>query len=180
MIRFLLIVVVVIVVGILVVLGLAATKPARYTVQRSITVNAAPEKAFALINDLHRWPEWNEKGNTDVTRGYRGTPAGKGAVAEWDGKGNSGTVRLEILESSPTLIRVQADWVKPFKARNMNIFILEPQGNSTRVTWALDGENVFALKVMTVFASTDRLMGSHFESGLSALKDIAEKPDVPK
>jgi hypothetical protein len=175
MLRFLVIVAAVIVLCILAVLALAATKPARYTVQRSITVNAAPEKALALINDLHRWPEWNEKENTDETRNYSGAPSGQGAIAEWSGKGNAGTVWLEILESSPTLIRVQADWTKPFKARNMNVFTLEPQGNATRVTWALDGENVFALRVMTVFASTDRLMGSHFESGLAALKAAAEQ-----
>lgn len=175
MLRFLLIVVAVIVVFLLVMLGLAATKPARYTVQRSVTVNASPEKALALINDLHRWPEWNEKENADVARSYSGTTAGKGAIAQWAGKGNAGTVRLEILESSPNLVRVQADWTKPFKARNINLFTLEPQGNSTRVTWALDGENVTMLKVMTVFVSTDRLMGSHFEGGLAALKAAAEK-----
>lgn len=174
MFRFLLIAAIVIIVGILSVLVLAAAKPARYTVQRSITVKATPEKVFALINDLHRWPEWaaDSQEDANVTRRYSGAPMGKGATCEWEGKGK---VRLEILESSPNVVRVQADWAKPFVARNINIFTLEPQDNATRVTWTLDGENVFLLKVMTVFMSTDRLMGSHFENGLTALKAAAEK-----
>src|SRR5215831_12468684 len=144
MLRYLLIGAIVLVVGIIVVLVLAATKPARYTVQHSITVHATQEKVFALINDLHRWPEWSPdpKEEATVARSYSGAPAGKGAICEWEGKGNAGKGRMQIVESSPTLIRLQADWARPFAARNFNTFVLEPQGNATRVTWILDGENV--------------------------------------
>jgi hypothetical protein len=177
MLRFLLIAAIVIVVIIICVLVLAAAKPARYTVQRTTTIRATPEKILPLIHDLHRWPEWSAdlKEDANVTRRYSGAPMGKGAICEWEGKGNAGKVRLEILESSPNLVRLQADWTRPFAARNNNVFTLEPQGNATRVTWTLDGENVFMLRIMTVFVSADRLMGSHFESGLAALKAAAEK-----
>jgi len=158
------------------VLALAAFKPARFTMKRSTIIRAAPVKVFALINDLHRWPEWSAEDRDDprIKRTYSGEPAGKGAVCFWDGD-KSGKVRLEIVESNAGTIRVKADWEKPFKARNMNVFLVEPQGEDTRVTWTLDGENVFALKVMTVFVNADRLMGSHFENGLAALKAAAEK-----
>jgi uncharacterized protein YndB with AHSA1/START domain len=176
MLKLLLIAAIVIVVIILCVFAIAAAKPSRFTIQRSTTVQATPERVIALINDLHRWPEWSDaKEEAAVTRIYSGAPAGKGAVCEWEGKGNAGKGRLEIMESSPSLIRLQADWAKPFAARNINIFTLEPQGNATRVTWTLDGENVFMLKVMTVFVSADRLMGSHFDKGLEGLKAAAEK-----
>jgi uncharacterized protein YndB with AHSA1/START domain len=159
------------------VIALTALKPARFNLQRSITIQAAREKVFSLISDLHRWPEWseNERTNAKLQLSYSGAWAGKGAVCEWEG--GSGKVRLEILESSPTIIRVQADWTKPFKARNINIFRLESQGtgDATRVTWTLDGENVFVLKLVTVFTSADRLMGSHFEKGLANLKAAAEE-----
>lgn len=159
------------------ILVLAAVKPARFTIQRSITVHAAPEKFFVLINDLHRWPEWsaNEGNASTVRRSYSGAPAGKGAVCEWEGAGSTGKGRIEIIESSPSEIRLQADWTKPFAARNINIFTLEPHGNATRITWVLDGENVFMLKVMTVFVSADRIMGTHLETGLANLKAVAEK-----
>ena len=180
--KVLLIAAIVLIVIIAGVLALAASKPARFTIQRSITIQAPPEKVFALINDLHRWPEWSpdDKGDPSLTRKYSGAPLGKGAVCEWEGKGSAGKGRLEIIESSPNSIRLQADWAKPFVARNINVFTLQsqgnaPQANATRLTWMLDGENVFMLKVMTVFTTSDRIMGSHFEKGLANLKATAEK-----
>ena len=177
MLKLLLITAVVILAVIICVLALAATKRARFNVQRSITVQAVPEKVFALINDLRRWPEWsaNEPDDSTVRRSYSGASTGKGAVCDWEGTGRAGKGRIEIVESSPNRIRLQVDWQKPFAARNINIFTLEPQGNATRITWVLDGENVFILKVMTVFVSADRLMGTHLEAGLASLKAAAEK-----
>ena len=35
----------------------ASTKPDTFSVQRSTTINAPPEKVFAVLNDFHRWPE---------------------------------------------------------------------------------------------------------------------------
>lgn len=159
------------------VLVLAALKPARFTVTRGIVIQRSRENVFALINDLHRWPEWSADAQEDVNvrRTYSGAPAGQGAICEWEGTGKSGKVRLQIVESSPNLVRVQADWERPFAARNLNVFTLEPQGETTRVTWTLDGENVFMLKVMTVFVSQEKLMGSHLEKGLAALKSAGEK-----
>lgn len=177
MLKLLLITAVFIVVIIICVLVLAATKPARFNIQRDISVQAAPKKVFALIDDLHRWPEWsaNEPGDSTVKHSYSGASAGQGAVCEWEGPGRAGKGRIEIIESSPKRIRLQADWAKPFAARNINIFTIEPQGDTTRATWALDGENVFVLKVMTVFVSADRLMGTHLDAGLASLKAVAEK-----
>ncbi|HKF20803.1 MAG TPA: SRPBCC family protein [Candidatus Angelobacter sp.] len=177
MLKILLIAAIVILIIIAGVLGLAARKPPRFSIQRSVTIRAGPEKVFALINDLRRWPEWSdsEKDGSTLARKYSGAPAGRGAIYEWDGKGNAGAGRLEIVESSPTLIRLQADWARPFAARNINCFNIDPQGNGTRVTWTLDGENVFMLKVMTVFVSTESLMGPHLEKGLAGLKASAEK-----
>jgi hypothetical protein len=156
---------------------IAAAKPARFTIGRSISIEATARKVFDLINDLRRWPEWsaNEPDDTTVGRSYSGATAGKGAVCDWEGARSAGKGRIEIIESSPHLIRLQADWAKPFAARNVNIFALEPQGGGTRVTWTLDGENVFILKVMTIFVSVDRLMGSHLAAGLASLKAVAEK-----
>jgi hypothetical protein len=169
-------VILVVLIGILV---LAAFKPARFTVQRSITVHAARAKVFELIHDLRRWPEWSAKDSDDFTvrRSYSGALAGKGAVCEWEGTGKAGKGRSEIIESSPDVIRVQVDWSKPFAARNINTFTFSAQGDATRITWTLDGENVFVLKVITVFVSADRLMGSHLETELASLKAFAEKSE---
>ena len=54
--------IVVVAVLILAVLAFAASKPNTFRVQRSLTINAPPEKIFALINDFHSWTNWARSG----------------------------------------------------------------------------------------------------------------------
>ena len=83
MFKFLLIATVIIAGVVICILVLPATKPARYAIQRTITIQAAREKVFGLINDLHRWPEWSEeRDDSTVRRSYSGPTAGKGAICE--------------------------------------------------------------------------------------------------
>jgi len=52
----------------------------------------------------------------------------------------------------------------PFEGHNVAEFTLEPRGASTAVTWAMHGPNLFIGKVMSVFMSMDRMVGSDFET----------------
>lgn len=168
---------VVMVFAIAAVLIFAATRPATFQIQRSLTIAAPPEKVFALINDLHNWPRWAPQDREDSTmrRTFRGAPMGVGAVCDWDGRGTSGKGTMKIVESdAPGKVVVQADWVSPFKTRNMNEFTLVPEGNGTRVTWSMSGPNLFMMKLMGLFTNMDKMMGKHFEDGLNNMKAAAE------
>jgi uncharacterized protein YndB with AHSA1/START domain len=159
------------------VLAFAATKPKTFHLQRSIVIRAAPDKIFALINDLHRWSDWSpqDKDDPNMERSFSGGAAGEGAVSEWRGSGSTGQGRMVITESVPNRkVLVTVDFVKPFEARNINAFTLEPAGDATKVTWDFTGTNVLVLKLMSVFVSMDRVMGRHFETGLENLKSTAE------
>ena len=102
--------------------------------------------------------------------------AGKGAVYEWDGNKEVGKGRMEIIESTPpSQIDIKLDFLEPFEAHNTAEFRLEPQGEQTRVTWALFGPMPFVSKVMTTFFNMDRMIGRDFEAGLANLKAAAEK-----
>jgi hypothetical protein len=110
-----------------------------------------------------------------MKRIYSGPSNGKGAVSEWTGSGSSGKGRMLITDSLPSSrIPIQVDWVKPFVARNINDFVLEGTGTSTRVTWTMQGPKVFVMRIMGVFVNMDRTMGRHFETGLANLKAVAE------
>jgi len=39
----------------------------------------------------------------------------------------------------------------------------------------MQGTNVYAMKVMSIFLNMDRFMGKHFEAGLANLKAAAER-----
>jgi uncharacterized protein YndB with AHSA1/START domain len=171
---------IVIVVALLIaaVLAFAAMKPNTFRLERSILINAAPEKIFPLINDLHKWDAWSaqDQANANVHRTFSGAESGEGAASEWQGRGSSGKGRMLITESVPNRkVSVAVDFVKPFAAHNINIFTLDPAGDATRVAWDFTATNVYVLKVMTIFVSMDRIMGKHFETGLENLKAIAER-----
>jgi uncharacterized protein YndB with AHSA1/START domain len=159
------------------VLIFAATKPTTFRIQRSISIDASPEMVFTLIDDLHNWPQWAPQDREDpsMKRTYSGLAHGVGAASEWTGSGNSGRGRMLIVESlPPRKISVQVDWVEPFVARNVNEFVLESTGTTTKVTWTMQGPSLYVMRIMGVFMNMDRTMGKHFETGLANLKAVAE------
>jgi hypothetical protein len=170
-----LIVLAAVLVAIAAVLVVAATRPARFRVERSVTIGAPPDRVLALVEDLRNWPSWSgEKEDPTETRAYNDVARGVGAVCEWDSRGSAGKGRLEIVEASTQRVSVRADWRRPFAASNVNDFVLAPRGDATLVTWTLDAENIYILKVMTLFVGIDRLMGNHLERSLAALKRACE------
>ena len=161
-----------------VVVILALTKPATFRVERTTSIKAPPEKIFPLINDFQSWSAWSpyEKKDPAMKRTFSGPPSGKGAIYEWDGDKNVGQGRMEIMRSTPpSNVTLDLDFVKPFEAHNTVTFTLTPQGDSTTVTWAMQGPGHFISKVMRVFINMDKMVGTDFEAGLANLKALAEK-----
>jgi len=160
------------------ILGFAATRPDTFRVQRSATVKAPPEKIFPLIDDFRRWTAWSpwEKVDPAMKRSYDGAPSGKGAAYAWDGNGDVGAGRMEIVESTPSSrIAIKLDFVRPLEGHNVAEFTLQPVADGTTVTWAMYGPAPFLSKLMQVFFSMDAMIGGAFETGLADLKTIAEK-----
>ncbi len=170
-------IVVVAVIVVVAILLYAASKPPVLIVQRTATINVPPEKVFAIVDDFRNWPKWNPQDRDDptLTRTYRGTPGGTGAISDWSGKGESGKGTMTIAESVPySKISVDADWSRPFQTHNVNEFDFSPVDTGTKVTWTLRASNLFIMKVMGVFTSMDKNIGVHLESGLANLKAVAE------
>ena len=156
---------------------LATTKPDTFSVQRSATIKAPPEKIFAVLNDFHRWTEWSpwEKLDPAMKRTLGGATAGKGATYAWEGNSKAGAGRMEIVESAPPgKVGIQLDFIKPFESHNLTEFTLVPQGDSTQLNWAMRGPTPFISKLMQVFVSMDSMIGKDFEQGLANLKAVTE------
>jgi uncharacterized protein YndB with AHSA1/START domain len=172
------IIAIVLAVAIAAVLIIAATKPDSFSVQRAATVNAPAENVFALIADFHEWRKWSPWEDRDpaLKRTYSGAERGKGAIYAWEGNRNVGSGRMEILEAaSPSLVRIQLDFLKPFEAHNTAEFTMLPQGNATNLSWVMHGPAPFMSKLMQVFMSFDTMIGKDFETGLARIKSVCEK-----
>jgi len=174
MIKIILVVIVLLVGGVLLV---ASTRPDALHVERAADVKAPPEKIFPLINDFHSWGSWSpyEKKDPGTKRTYSGATAGKGAIYEWDGNSDVGQGRMEILDSTPSQIRIKLDFMKPLEGHDIATFTMKPDGNATKVTWAMDGPTPFLGKLIGVFMNMDTMIGTDFEAGLANLKTLTEQ-----
>jgi hypothetical protein len=178
MLQTLVIIAIVLAAAVVAVLIIAATKPDSFSVQRATVINAPADKVFPLIADFHEWRKWSpwEDRDPELKRTYGGAERGKGAIYAWEGNKNVGSGRMEILEAnSPSLVKIQLDFLKPFEAHNIAEFTMLPQGSATNLSWVMRGPAPFMSKVMQVFMSFDKMIGKDFEAGLAKIKSNAEK-----
>lgn len=155
----------------------AATKPDNFRIERSATIKASPEKISALLTDFKQWALWSpwEEKDPGMKRTFGGPATGVGSHYGWEGNKNVGTGRMEILEVQPQKVSIKLDFLAPFEAHNTAEFAMQPDGDSTKLTWAMFGPANYMSKVMTTLMSMDKMVGPDFEAGLAKLKAAAEK-----
>jgi len=153
-----------------------ALRPATFHIERSISVAAPPEAAFAQVNDFHAWNKWSpwEKLDPAMQRTYDGPPSGVGAKYAWVGNKEVGEGRMTIEQSEPSRIVVKLEFLKPFAATNTASFAFAPADGGSKVTWAMDGNLDFMGKAVHLFMDMEKAIGPDFEKGLTQLKSSAE------
>jgi len=150
--------------------------PAKYSVERSIVINAAPEKVHKYVGDLKKWDEWapwkEEDPSIVVTLGEK--TSGAGASQSW--VGDSGTGALTITESSPDN-GIKYDLLfdgGTYECRGSVMYYRLPDGN-TRVTWDMSGDMGKSLTSGYFALLMDTMVGNMFEKGLKNLKKVVAK-----
>jgi hypothetical protein len=157
--------------------AIVAMQPSAFRVQRSATMSASPAAAFAQVNNFHNWDGWSPWAKIDPTmkQTYEGSPAGTGAIYTWLGNKQVGEGRMTITESRPNeFVRINLEFLRPFKASNVSEFVFKPDGHGTTVSWSMSGTKNFMFKAMGLFMSMDKMIGKDFEKGLASMKEIVE------
>ena len=158
--------------------GYVASKPNDYRVERSKIMAAPPDVIFAQINNLQKWNDWSPwaKMDPNAKNSFSGPESGEGAVFGWSGNDKIGEGKMTITKSRPSEhVEYQLEFVKPMKDTGMSEFVLKPEGDRTKVTWAMFGtyQNFFQ-KAMCTMMNMDAMLGPQFEAGLTSLKNIVE------
>lgn len=168
--------------GLVVVVGgfaiFVAMRPSHMHIERSITMKAPVESAYAQVADFHDWAAWSpwDKLDPAMTKTYSGPTSGEGAHYAWTGNKEVGEGEMTIKRATPDeRIDIELIFKKPFAATNSTAFIFKRgAGDDTTVTWSMDGENNFMAKTAGVFMDMDKMVGDDFDKGLAALKTAAE------
>ena len=149
----------------------------KFSVTRSTTVAAPPEKVYALIADPRRWNDWSVWHQRDPAMQitYSGPPIGAGAAWEWKSK-TEGDGKMTFTTAEPGK-RLGYDLYFPdFGTTSQGDFTLSADGAGTRVTWAMNGDMGTNPFFRWIALGADSMVGKDFEAGLAGLKRLAEKP----
>jgi hypothetical protein len=164
-------------VAVAVLAGIISTGPSEFSVQRSATIQAPPDIAFAMVNDFQRWNEWSpwDKLDPNMKRNFTGAKAGLDAIYEWSGNDDVGEGRMTILESKANeLVRIRLEFIKPFASTSTTQFAFATEGTGTKVTWTMSGKNDFIGKAFSLVMDMDEMIGKDFEKGLASMTKGAE------
>ena len=150
---------------------------ADFSMSRSTTIDAPTDRVHGLVDDFREWQQWSpwEGLDPDLERSYQGPATGVGSHYRWSGNRKAGEGAMEIVESTPSRVAVDLQFLKPFKARNLTTFdLVQVGGGHTRVVWTMSGHRnpVMSLAGKLFF---DRAIAKDFDRGLASLKAAAEQ-----
>jgi uncharacterized protein YndB with AHSA1/START domain len=148
----------------------------RFTVMRSIAIDAPPDKVYALVADpkaWNRWAIWNRR-DPAMQIVYSGPPTGVGAKWAWQSK-SQGAGEMTLTAAEPPR-HVGFDLYFPdFGTTSRGDLRFEPQGAGTQVTWTMNGDMGANPLYHWMALMADTLIGKDFQAGLVGLKEVAEK-----
>ncbi|PKP23227.1 MAG: hypothetical protein CVU05_00270 [Bacteroidetes bacterium HGW-Bacteroidetes-21] len=155
---------------------IAAFLPSSYKVERKTEINASFEKIAPLITDLKMWDKWSPWKAADSAAIYTyNDTIGVNAEMSWEGE-IVGSGKLRITGINDTLIKYQLTFLDPMESTSEGGFIVKINDDKTELTWYDEGSLSYPMgRLMTLFISFDKMLGSDFEKGLANIKTVAEE-----
>ena len=149
-----------------------------YNIQRSISIDAPPEKVFDTIADFTSWPTWSPwlPIDPDVELTYTGEPGTEHSGYGWNGdvvgQGEMEHLRLD----RPSRIEDDLRFIKPMNSRSDVSFDLASVDGSTKVTWNMNGKLPFFLFFLK--GQIETFVAMDYDRGLKMLKEYIETGEV--
>lgn len=145
-----------------------------FNVTRNITIDSPAATIFPILNNLSTWRSWSPW--LIMESGVKVTVADDNKYYEWEGKrvgkGNMNITREEENSS----IDYDLTFLTPWKSEAKVRFILDADGNQTKVTWTMDSSLPWFMFWMV--GMMDSWVGMDYERGLRMLKEYIEEGEI--
>lgn len=151
------------------------TKP-DVRVERSVVMQAPPEKIFPLINNLEAtlaWSPWKEM-DPEMKVTFEGPESGVGAISRWESE-TQGTGSQTITASVPNESLVTALDFGPMGKATSDWTLKPAEDGGTEVVWGMVSHNGYHPGFRLFGLFMDGLLGPQFEKGLANLKALVEE-----
>lgn len=170
-----------VVIGFLSLFALGFILPGHVHVERQITIQANPDRVFALVGDLEQWNAWSPWVKIDPNADMQISGSGIGQTMVWSSQHpqvGSGSQEITALEE-PRYLRTHLEFDGQGQADAT--IAIGPLEDMTRVTWSLDtdvrkGVPLLLKPVSAYFGLLmDSTVGRSYETGLRNLKTVIEQ-----
>ncbi len=150
--------------------------PRKYSVERSIVINARPEVVFAQVADLRAWKNWGAWQERDpaMKMTFSDPSTGVGAWSAWESKseGNGKMTLTEIEAAKRVVYRLE---FPDMGTSSIGSMALQPADKGVKVVWVDAGDLGMNPMFRWFGLFVDRMLGPDFEQGLRKMKSLAEK-----
>lgn len=155
--------------------------PDKVHFSRDIVIDAPADKVFGFISDFNEWSKWSPWYKMDPDAEYEISGSGIGHKMSWTStQQNVGTGSQEIIEvDNPKKMVTRLEFGDMGRARAS--FTIEPMGQSSKVTWALDTNMREGVPVLRQPMATfmgffmEKWMDKPYTEGLADLKKLVEE-----
>jgi uncharacterized protein YndB with AHSA1/START domain len=149
----------------------------KFSVSRTVQIQAAPDKVYGLVANPRHWKQWSVWNQRDPAMQieYSGPESGSGAVWAWKSK-TEGDGKMTFTTAEPGKRLGYALYFPDFGTTSQGELRLEPNSAGTQVTWVMDGDMGSNPLFRWLALFGDKMVGPDFEAGLANLKKLAEQP----
>ena len=161
---------------------LCATGSKDMNVSKSLTMKAPAENIYSLVTDFNTmkdWSPWNQR-DPNMKTTVTGTPGAVGHSNEWVSE-SEGSGKQWLVEVEPNHKATTALTFKDWPDTSYSSFTFEPSGDSTKVTWSMEGGEVpFIFRGVMTLMGGKKSLEKDFSNGLANLAKVAEAmPTAP-
>ena len=150
--------------------------PAKWTVTRTVVVNAQPASIYPLLVNIKNWQQWNAFSTKDpaIEHAYPTVDAGPGAKDFWKSK-KFGDGNATITQADPaTGIEFELRFDRMPNAVSPAEMKFSPVNGGTQITYTVSGKHGHnpAHRIFGLFM--DKFLGPMFDESLANVKRLAE------
>jgi uncharacterized protein YndB with AHSA1/START domain len=154
--------------------AIAFVLPQTVTVERSVVVNAPPEKIMPYLTDFRKFNEWSPwaSGDPETIYEFSGPESGEGAKMSWKSRKYGDGSQVISGVDAPSAVYIDLD-LGPNGQSSVR-YELSPADDGTIVIWGFEGE-MGSNPVRRWFGlMLDGMLGAEYERGLARLKSLVE------
>ena len=160
--------------------GIAFLLPKKFTVIRTIEINASIVDVFVQVNTLSNWSNWSawHKMDPNASYTYSNTDSGVGASYSFEGDPELiGSGSLTILESTMNeSIFTEVTFLNEGEEVGIGNgeWAFKQENGVTQVSWSFMGDLGYNPVARGIGLMMDSMLGPQLETGLSNMKEYLE------